>query len=169
MSLSWNRCRRAWASAWTAWGVVGRVGRTLPGQAAFDDPAGGPGVHRVRRHLDLEHAVGQVLPHSPLGDTAAAGRALERLELASAFVDGHDAALRIELCLYYGVLVLASDLAHPPARVVTHDHHLELGGVLAGLGQYREPRAARSHGRAGRGGRSIGRERLVSAPGLIVP
>ena len=32
--------------------------------------------------------------------------------------------------------------------MVTHDHDLELGGVLAGLGQYREPRAG-LHGHTG--------------------
>src|SRR5712691_10199924 len=140
ISLSWARCRSSCASMRTAAAYsTGSAGRS-PGSrrsrirsAAHQDG--------VRGHLDLEHPVGDVLAHTRLSKAGVAGGALERLELAPSFVDGHGAGLGLELGFDVGVLVLAGDLAHPAARVMADDEDGELGVVAARFGEHGELRA----------------------------
>jgi hypothetical protein len=102
-------------------GELTRLGGPLARQPAFEDPCGGPRVDGVGSDLDLEHAVGDVLAYARLPEAGVAGGALERLELASAFVDGDDAGLGVELGFDVRVLVLAGDLPYPAAGVVADD------------------------------------------------
>ena len=98
-------------------GVLDRVVAQLAGQAAGDDPLGGPVIDGVGGDLDLEHAVGEVLAHARGLEPGASRGPLERLELGPALVDGDDAALGVEVRLDQGVLVLAGDsLTQPLAR-----------------------------------------------------